>query len=475
MLFNTWTYWLFLPIVFGLHWATPVRQRPLVLLGASFTFYAFWDVRFLLLMGLSILVDFVCGRAIVDQRRHRRAWVTLSVVTNLGILGIFKYYDFFAESLSILLQRAGLDGLALDPTLLGLVLPVGISFYTFQSMAYTIDVYRGQIEAERNLLRFALYVSFFPQLVAGPIERAGNLLPQLRGAARLRDVPWSEASALLLWGMFKKTVIADNLAPLVAGLLDDGPVTGPTLTLGLFAFAFQILCDFSGYTDIARGSALLFGVRLRLNFRLPYFSASPSEFWRRWHISLSSWLRDYLYISLGGNRRGRARTSTNLMATMLLGGLWHGAAWNFVLWGAYHGVLLVMYRALQPLAPFRRKWTIVPGVLFFFALTLVGWGLFRAQAPGQLTTFALALVDWPAEQWAAQIDTARQVLFLIAPLLMVMISQKILESAPQSRAAGVVRRCTGSSLLRAAAVTFLLGTMLAFGATGGTEFIYFQF
>lgn len=475
MLFNTWTYWVFLPLVFAVHWTVPARHRPLVLLGASFTFYGFWDVRFLLLMGLSILVDYQCALALSGAGSRRRAWLALSVATNLGILGVFKYFDFFAESLAVVLTRVGLDGLAVDPTLLGLVLPVGISFYTFQSMAYTIDVYRGKVSAEPNLLRFALYVSFFPQLVAGPIERAGSLLPQLRGTARLRDIPWAEASELLLWGMFKKTVIADNLAPIVSRLLDDGSVSGPELTIGLFAFAFQILCDFSGYTDIARGSALLFGVRLRLNFRLPYLSVSPSEFWRRWHISLSTWLRDYLYISLGGNRRGSTRTHFNLMVTMLLGGLWHGAAWNFVLWGAFHGALLVVYRMLQPFAPRRTAWTTAPGVVLFFLLTLLGWGLFRAQAPGQLATFAKAFTQWSTSDWAVHADAMRHVLFLIFPLLLVMVVQKTWETAPDSLPARATRRCTESILLRTAAATFLLGTMLALGATGGTEFIYFQF
>ncbi len=485
MLFNSWAYLAFLPAVFALHWLVLPRHRPPVLLLASAVFYGLWDARFLGLMGLSILVDYVAARrmgdaglAVTDQARRR--WLLLSVATNLGILGVFKYFDFFSLSLSRLLHTAGLDRFADDPLLLNVVLPVGVSFYTFQSMAYTIDVYRRKIASTRNLLHFALYVSFFPQLVAGPIERAKTLLPQLIATRRLRDVRWRAAWWLLAWGLFKKLVIADNLSPLVGRCLDTDSVTGPTLFVGLLLFAFQILCDFSGYTDLARGSALLFGIELRPNFKLPYFAVSPSDFWRRWHISLSSWLRDYLYISLGGNRGSQWQTKRNLLLTMLLGGLWHGAAWNFVLWGAYHGLLLVLYQAAER----TRVWSAGGGLgtVFrsagFFLLTLIGWGFFRAQQPGQLTRFSHGLLDWTITDPQLLVDSLRDFGFLVAPLLLVMAIEKRREfPANESRSADKNREF-GESLHPfglASVVLFLLGAVAIWGATGGTEFLYFQF
>ena len=483
MLFNSWAYLAFLPTVFAIHWAVPSQHRAKVLLLASAVFYGLWDIRFLGLMGLSILVDYVAALKMTsaDTEPRRRRWLLASVLTNLGILGLFKYFDFFSSSFARLLQSAGLHQLGEDPLLLHVVLPVGVSFYTFQSMAYTIDVYRRQLQPTRNLLHFALYVSFFPQLVAGPIERAKTLLPQLIGSRKLGDVRWRAAWWLMTWGLFKKLVIADNLSPLVGRCLDTGSVTGLALTVGLLLFAIQILCDFSGYTDLARGSALLFGIELRTNFKLPYFAVSPSDFWRRWHISLSTWLRDYLYISLGGNRAGRWKTKRNLLLTMLLGGLWHGAAWNFVLWGAYHGLLLVIYQGLGN-AGWRLKRTPLTSGLrgtVFFLLTLVGWGFFRAQQPGQLGQFGQALFDWNVSDPRLLLEALRDFSFLATPLLVVMVIERVRES----KAAGADRQPSttlefGESmgpLWLTSTVVFMLGAITIWGSTGGTEFIYFQF
>ena len=297
-----------------------------MLLVASYAFYGAWDWRFLGLIVLSTVVDYVVGMSLAatGDPRRRQFLVTASIVANLGILGLFKYAGFFAKSLVGLGASLGVEipAFALD-----VVLPVGISFYTFQTLSYTIDIYRGTLKPTRRFLDFALFVAFFPQLVAGPIERASRLLPQV---LQPRHVTWEKfgsGSWLILWGLFKKVVIADNLAFLVnAVYATDASPTGWQVVAGTVAFAWQIYCDFSGYSDIARGLARLMGFELMVNFNLPYAARSPADFWRRWHISLSTWLRDYLYIPLGGNQGGALRTYRNLGLTMLLGGLWHGAA-----------------------------------------------------------------------------------------------------------------------------------------------------
>ena len=374
------------------------RSQNRFLLVCSYVFYGWWDWRFLGLIVLSTLVDYGCGLAMDESRgprspRLRRRVAAGSVVTNLMILGVFKYYGFFVESARSLADSAGLP---LHLGTLDILLPVGISFYTFQSMSYTLDIYRRRLPATRRLDDFALYVAFFPQLVAGPIERAGNLLPQIQAPRRMTRGAMTSGAQLMLVGFFKKMVVADNLAVYVDSVFDTGgdPSAAAGL-LAMYAFAFQIYADFSGYTDIARGAARIMGFELRRNFEFPYLSRSPGEFWRRWHMSLSAWLRDYLYISLGGNRRGRLRTIRNLVITMLLGGLWHGASWNFVLWGAYHGLLLVAFR------PFERRGDAPPGrlrdwwmVAGFFQLICFGWLIFRARDLQQLWGVVGSIAAW---------------------------------------------------------------------------------
>ena len=348
VLFNTAAFFVFFAVVLLLYRALPWRQQNYMLLVASYLFYGWWDWRFLLLLAGSTTLDWYLG-LVIERSRERRGHaaakraVIVSVVANLAILGFFKYCNFFVDSAEQVLRGFGYDG----PTwTLRIILPVGISFYTFQSMSYTIDVYRGDLGASKSLAEFALYVAFFPQLVAGPIERATNLLPQIQRPRQPSWRDWEEGLLLFGIGLFRKVAIADP-----AGLIADGYFLQPALyssvqlAAGVLLYAVQIYNDFAGYSDMARGSARLMGFTLMRNFRHPYFATSMSDFWKRWHISLSAWLRDYLYIPLGGNRRGSARTYLNLMATMLLGGLWHGANWTFVVWGGLHGAYLIVQHA----------------------------------------------------------------------------------------------------------------------------------
>ena len=343
--------------------------------------------------------------------RRSRVLVFCSAFVNLAFLGVFKYFNFFVDSASEALRAAGVDPTQLQ---LHIVLPVGISFYTFQSLSYTIDVYRKRVEATPRFWDFALFVAYFPPMVAGPIERARHLLPQLLRPRHVRLTQSSHGLVLILLGLFKKVGIADGIGPLVDTIYtSSGAVSQFDVAAATFLFAIQIFCDFSGYTDIARGVSKLLGIDLILNFNLPYFSQNPSEFWHRWHISLSSWLRDYLYIPLGGNRRGSVRTYINLFLTMLLGGLWHGAAWNYVLWGAYQGTLLSVHRLLAGDEPAMRSATGEPGkrvglvpsyvsvplrIAFFFVLTCYGWLLFRAHSFDRIAAFTADLAGFGGTQ-----------------------------------------------------------------------------
>ncbi|MDQ8205001.1 MBOAT family O-acyltransferase [Pelagicoccus sp. SDUM812003] len=362
---------------------------------------------------------------------RKRLFVTVSVVSNLVILGIFKYFNFFASSLSELLQLA--FGYTPNELTLNIILPVGISFYTFQTMSYTIDVYRGKLTACRSLLDLATYVSFFPQLVAGPIERGAHLLPQFQKPRSVSIENIKSGLWLILWGLYKKVVIADNVAIIVNTTfgpwdkLDTAlttPQDGVRILVAVYAFAFQIYCDFSGYSDIARGTSKLMGFDLMLNFKLPYFSRSPSEFWQRWHISLSSWLRDYLYIPLGGNRSGSFGTYRNLMLTMLLGGLWHGASWTFVLWGAYQGGILVAYRLFAPNIGIKetKASTALFQWFFMLQLTCIGWLIFRARNMETVLTF-LESIFTSLKISSDAIQNLGTLLFYIWPLIIFQLVQ----------------------------------------------------
>jgi len=381
MLFNSMAFVVFLPATLLIYLALPRKLQNVFLIAASYLFYGYWDPRFLILIALSTLVDFGVGVALsrtADEKKRLRLLV-VSVVVNLGILGFFKYYNFFAQSLADLAHSVGLP---LSTSTLNVILPVGISFYTFQTLSYTIDVYRGEVEPTSDLVSFAAFVAFFPQLVAGPIERARDLLPQFQTQRSLALPELQDAGRLMLWGFFKKLVIADNLDRVVAAGYAPG-APGDLALLATYAFAFQIYCDFSGYTDIARGVAKLFGFRLQKNFDRPYVSTSLPEFWKRWHISLSTWFREYLYIPLGGNRCSKPRQLFNVMVTFVVSGFWHGAHLRFIVWGGIHGlgyVPSVLSRGKE-----RRQvswWWRIPGWVLTFHFVLIAWVFFRASSVG---------------------------------------------------------------------------------------------
>ncbi|CAH0998990.1 Peptidoglycan O-acetyltransferase [Neolewinella maritima] len=394
MLFNSLDFCLFLPLVFVLYWygtRHSLRAQNALIVLASYVFYGWWDWRFLLLILGSTAVDFWVGRRIAaSSGGRRRAYLGVSIAVNLGVLIYFKYADFFLASFA---EAFTFFGHPFSRQALGVVLPVGISFYTFQTLSYSIDVYRGKLPASNDPLAFAAFVSFFPQLVAGPIERATRLLPQF---GRRREFDYDQAvygGKQILWGLFKKMVVADNCAVVVNEVFaDPGAYAGSTLLLGAALFAFQIYGDFSGYSDIAIGTARLFGIRLTRNFAYPYFSRNIGEFWRRWHISLSTWFRDYLYIPLGGSRGTQVRVIRNTFVIFLVSGLWHGANWTFVIWGGLHA----LYFLPLLLTGRNRKYTGIVaadrklpsgrealGMLGTFTLVTIGWVFFRADSLGE--------------------------------------------------------------------------------------------
>ncbi|WP_271766992.1 MBOAT family O-acyltransferase [Aquimarina algiphila] len=345
MLFNSLDFFIFLPIVFVLYWFIFYKKLQIqnfFILTASYIFYGLWDWRFLFLILASTLVDFFVGKAIhsSDTNRKRKSWLWVSIVFNIGLLGFFKYYNFFIGSWVDFLSFFGYE---LKSTwTLQIILPVGISFYTFQTMSYSLDIYYKRLTPTKNFIAFATFVSFFPQLVAGPIERASNLLSQITTKRLFNYIQCTEGLKLILWGLFKKVVIADSIAPIVDDIFanySDYPAS--TLILGVSLFSFQVYGDFSGYSDIAIGTAKLFGIELMSNFKFPTFSRNVAEYWQRWHVSLSTWFRHYVYIPLGGNRVGKLKSIRNIIIIFLVSGFWHGANWTFIIWGAIHALLYI--------------------------------------------------------------------------------------------------------------------------------------
>ncbi len=413
----------------------------------------------------SVAAAFYTRFAALPEQTRRRAALIASLIVDLGVLGFFKYFNFFAGSFEQLLNSLGFEA---SHWHLDVVLPVGVSFYTFQAMSYTIDVYRGRLRATPSLADFALFVSFFPQLVAGPIERATHLLPALVRERSVRLDQSLRGLHLILLGLFKKVAIANGVAQSVDSIYNSTHAAGAgDVALATLLFAVQIYCDFSAYTDIARGSGKLLGIDLIENFRQPYFSTNPSEFWRRWHISLSTWLRDYLYIPLGGNRGSQASTYRNLAATMLLGGLWHGAAWNFVLWGAFHGAILCAHRFVSGgREPARNGWTWLTLPLFF-AITCYGWLLFRANSFAQIAAFSTALATG-ADAFALSIHPPTFAALIGLPLLFAL---EAFEHVRDDRLYYLRFPVWSRGALYAAMVfVILLGT-----SNEPTQFIYFQF
>jgi D-alanyl-lipoteichoic acid acyltransferase DltB (MBOAT superfamily) len=388
MIFHTIDYLLFFAGVLCVYWALNLRLQNILLILASYYFYGYVHPWYCLLIATTTVVDYCCARAITNRPGKKRLFLTISLATNFSILCTFKYFGFFVDNIVTVMGLAGLD---MSGPAWEILLPVGISFYTFQSASYVIDVYRDKIQARRKLLDYALFVAFFPQLVAGPIERAGRLLKALERPRKFNPDRLRSGLFLMLWGFFKKLVIADNLAAISNKALSLEDPSFPIVWGGVFAFCIQIYADFSAYTDIARGTARTLGIDICRNFNHPYLARNPVAFWSRWHISLSTWFRDYVYIPLGGNRCSEPRILMNIMCTFLLSGLWHGANWNFIIWGAYHGILLVAWRLISKDRPGIENPSSRSGRLgqwfIMFLLINIGWLIFREQNPAYLWQF----------------------------------------------------------------------------------------
>jgi D-alanyl-lipoteichoic acid acyltransferase DltB (MBOAT superfamily) len=391
MNFATFQFVFFLVVLFGayLFLMRRLEAQNLLLLAGSYYFYASWDPRFLLLILVITGASFLAGRAVAqsEDQRVRKRYVIVYAVFALSILGFFKYFNFFIDSAQVLLTTAGIR---VSPLYLNIILPAAISFFTFESLCYVIEIYKRRLPSDTKFWHYALFIGYFPKLVAGPIERPAVLIPQIQKPRTITEDNLTRGAFLILLGLFKKIVVADGLAPTVDSVFNSSGTPHATdIVIAVYAFALQIYCDFSAYTDIARGVSKWFGIELSQNFRFPYFAANASEFWRRWHMSLSSWLRDYLYIPLGGNRLGALRTKVNLMITMLLGGLWHGAAWNFIIWGGYQGALLIGNGVIKPVRLPEWASTVrrVLATLVFFQFVCYGWLLFRARSLDQVAAY----------------------------------------------------------------------------------------
>jgi D-alanyl-lipoteichoic acid acyltransferase DltB (MBOAT superfamily) len=470
VLFDSTAYVLFLVLVVLLYWRLAFRKQNYLLLAASYLFYAWWDWRFLFLMAGSTLVDYVVARniAATTNERTRRLLFLFSIVLNFSFLGVFKYFNFFVDSMSHLAALLGLQSIPVS--VWRILLPPGISFYTFQEVAYIVDVYRRKVEPAESLVDYALFISLFPHLIAGPIQRPSHLLPQVQQPRTWEPGKAFDGLILILEGLFRKVVVADNCA-LIANAVFQGSFGGPntmTVILGTYAFAWQIYGDFSGYSSIARGSAQLLGFHFMVNFRQPYLAESLQDFWRRWHISLSTWLRDYLYIPLGGNRLGSVRTYINLMLTMLLGGLWHGASWTFVVWGGIHGLGLIVERLLaggrelvssgSPLRRWARR-------IAIFHLVCVAWIFFRIPSLHDAWEQIVSLGTW---QWQPVYLTATLFLAIFASILLLLDLQ--LEASGGEHVFAL--RPYSWRVLTGFAMCVLI---TLFGANQQNAFIYFRF
>lgn len=477
MLFNSFGFAVFLPVVFLIYWLLrrSLLWQNLFVLAASWFFYGCWDARFLMLIAFTSAMSYGSGVLMERVAEGRRRWVMWgNVVLNLLVLGVFKYYDFFAQSFADVFLGGKGEGL-----LLHLVLPVGISFYTFQALSYSIDVYRRTVRPTHDVVAFFAYVSFFPQLVAGPIERASSLLPQFSNPRRFDYALAVEGLRQMLWGFFKKMVVADSCALYVDRVFGDyTQYTGTTLLVAAVLFSIQIYGDFSGYSDIAIGCAKLFGIKLRRNFNVPYFSRDIAEFWRRWHISLTSWFRDYVYIPLGGSRVGRGRVVLNTFVIFLLSGLWHGANWTFVAWGAYHALLFMPLilmgrnrRHLDTVAEGRRlpSWHEVGQMLVTFCLAAIGWVIFRSETIGDAWSYLCAIFSQGLFEGALSIATPEYGILLIALPLMVVV-----EWLNRDREYCFARqpRCRW---IRWVGYMVLITIIVCFMQTSEMPFIYFQF
>ena len=475
MLFNSLDFALFLPIVFILYWFITRRSlsiQNVLLVVASYVFYAWWDYRFLALIMLSTVVDYVVAKRIkkAEHKIIKKTLLLVSLIFNLGLLAFFKYFNFFIDSWVKAWQTFGVT---METSTLKIILPVGISFYTFQTLSYTIDVYRKNIEPSSSLIQFAAFVSFFPQLVAGPIERASHLLPQFNKKRVFNSDYALSGFYLIIWGLFKKVVVADNCAFFVNQIFDGSSgYSSAELFLGAVLFAFQIYGDFSGYSDIAIGVARLFGFSLRTNFSFPYFSRDIAEFWRRWHISLSTWFRDYLYIPLGGSRGRQWLVVRNVFIVFLVSGFWHGANWTFIIWGAIHAILFLPLLLLK----YNRQYVIttkitfkqVPKILLTFVLVTFAWILFRADTVSIAYNYILDIVTFNGYSLHVFYKSSKMLLFSIIIILSIFILL-MFEFLAVQKQQKEVRLNTFSAVL----VVLLICFMGVF--KNPSDFIYFQF
>ncbi|MBN8696903.1 MAG: MBOAT family protein [Bacteroidetes bacterium] len=479
MLFNSLSFLIFLPIVFILYWFVVnknLKQQNLLILIASYYFYSSWDTRFLFLLIFSTLLDFFTGIKMKEASsiKNKKFWFWLSIGINLGFLGTFKYFNFFASSFAEALNKLGLH---VDPVTLNIILPVGISFYTFHGLSYVIDIYKDKIQPERNFVDYAVFVSFFPLLVAGPIERATHLLPQIKKERIFKYDKAVDGMRQILWGFFKKVVIADNCAEYANEIFNNYTEhNSSTLVIGAFFFTIQIYCDFSGYSDIALGTARLFGIELLRNFAYPYFSRDIAEFWRRWHISLSSWFRDYIYIPLGGSKVSVQKKIRNTFIIFLISGFWHGANWTFIIWGAlnafYFLPLLLSDKnrtnietvAQGKLFPSLKE---LLGMFFTFSLTIFAWIFFRAQSVSD--AFHYISLIFTKQVFSAPTIIGTTLLILIS-IFFIMEWLGRERQHPLALADKVPNK-----ILRWGTYFTILMMIIIFGSFNNTEFIYFAF
>ncbi len=488
MLFNSFEYLLFLPIVFAVYWAIgyarindslKLRLQNAFVVIASYVFYGWWDWRFLILIAFTSFCSYASGLLIhhpphtVHHTPKPKFWLIANIVLNLGILAVFKYYDFFVS------EFGALFGISTESLLLRIILPVGISFYTFQALCYSIDVYRGNINPTKDIIAFFAFISFFPQLVAGPIERATNLLPQFLQNRKFSYDQAVDGMRQILWGLFKKIVVADNCALYVDQVRATYDTqSGSTLLLAAILFTFQIYGDFSGYSDIAIGTAKLFGVKLMRNFNNPYFSRDIAELWRRWHISLTTWYRDYVYIPLGGSRVGKWKIVRNIFVIFLLSGFWHGANWTFIAWGTYHAVLFLPLILLGKNRKYIGRvadnrclptWKEALQMLLTFVLVTIGWIIFRADTIGQAWVIVGKICS--DSLWDKAYIGGLGSLAFTALAIVVMIGAEWLQ---RNEDHGLVLDGMNSRLLRYA-IYLVLITMILWKGDSGDAFIYFQF
>lgn len=482
MLFNSVSFAIFLPIVFALYWLLNrnLKWQNLLLMAASYYFYACWDWRFLFLLAFSTFLDYFTGLKIEKSKNEsaRKFWFWLSIAANLGFLGFFKYYNFFAESFAEFLGGLGIKS---EPWVLNIILPVGISFYTFHGLSYVIDIYKKRIKAERNLIDYALFVSFFPLLVAGPIERATHLLPQIKKPRVFKYHNAVDGLRQILWGLFKKMVIADNCAHYANVIFNDyGSYNGSTLAFGAILFAFQIYGDFSGYSDIALGTARLFGIDLLRNFNYPYFSRDIAEFWRRWHISLSTWFRDYLYIPLGGSKGGNWMRVRNTFIIFIVSGFWHGANWTFIVWGFLNALFImpsIVARTNRKNLDIVAEGKIFPSVKEFlqvsltFVLACFCWIFFRANT----VTDAFAYIGKMFASWDVGIAYPYKLLNGDISIIIFIAIMLIFEWLMRTHLHPLRFEFTKISRPVRWGIYAVLTLLIIWYAGDEAEFIYFQF